>query len=686
MEFKNITPFSHFKRIYEASIPNEFGNTTGFKQSLVGRAMFGILRYFMKGINLGKLEYYKRKLENEYFAGLLRFCAVRDINLATGEDGSADNNTDQPQDDDGGTTTAPDPNEVEYCNILRIDYMFNGYRNKLAQEFTIFSGHTQTLNIIINDPNASQDDKDQATEMHTLSTNVMNCCREKRNVNDAFEALKRLSGSTDQSIPGLLDQIKAFFSGNVAKLCSTYKGTDNEKNLLKSFENTQDQNIKTKIDEILPLLESYYLYDYDLINEKITSSLNKKVPLEQLLGDQLTEPGAPTMKVNIYDWLAKRGFDDVNKINFTALEKLFKAKPNYKEEVAKTYVNKEGIKRIQYAVSRIIFHTKKTPDDRGINPGEGGAVDYTADDQLKTSWEKKVQFVRSEFDNFINFDIVDPFILLNLNDALRKRDQYGRDPNVLSNAAMTTGLGNSIALSTKANQLGLIPLANSTNVVNERRLLVFTVTLGNIVFYPVLSLKNTQQGKIYRYIGNINFQKILTDKEYEKTDFKNNAHNFTTAIWDRPKSGSDTAAINMLKLTNTPILKSNYKFEGMYLTMTDYSRINSYKDNPKKRNSRLLYVFVANNQIPGDFATTSAGANNFAVQYLYQNNLVDLTALNTVKTSTDNKYLGTYFGETYEIESSWYATYFNTGDVSKYITTNPCLGDPPFAGVINLLA
>jgi len=362
MDLKNITPFEEFKKILEASVPNEFSNNTGFKESLVGRAVFGILRYFQKGINLGKLEYYKRKLENEYLAGFLRFCAVKEINLETGVDPTP------PAGGGGGggnPPAPPDPHEQEYCRILAIDYIIDTNGNTIYSHENNFKQYVTTLQAIIADPNTQDDIKNQAQEHLDFSNNMIKCCTDKRAINEKFRDLAALTtGSTEATkvIP-LLDAIKNFLEGDSAKKCTTYKGTDNEKNLLKGFASSTEQTIKDKAtNEIVPLLDSFNYSEYDLIEEAITSGLNKSIGITQMLGDQLTAPGAPSMKVNIYQWLKDQGIDDVNKINFVELQKLFASKGSgegsYKTEASK-YVNQDGVKKIQYAVSRIIFHTKK---------------------------------------------------------------------------------------------------------------------------------------------------------------------------------------------------------------------------------------------------------------------------------------------------------------------------------------
>jgi hypothetical protein len=81
-KLNNLTGFEKFKKMYEAvDIGTEFSNSVGFTESLVGRATFGLINFIKFGINRVLLEYFGRRLENEYLAGVLRYCKKSNINL-----------------------------------------------------------------------------------------------------------------------------------------------------------------------------------------------------------------------------------------------------------------------------------------------------------------------------------------------------------------------------------------------------------------------------------------------------------------------------------------------------------------------------------------------------------------------------------------------------------------------------
>ena len=697
MELKNITPFNEFRRITEANVPSEFSNNTGFKESLVGRAVFGILRYFQKGINLGRLEFYKRKLENEYFAGLLRFCAVKDIDLLTGLEPSGLTSSAT-----GGTSTPgpSNPDEVDYCKALNFDHVNDKNGNFLTG---VQSGFTNLITILTPLANGDPADPDVKDAMDTLerANKVVECCNAKWVAVERFLDLQALSGSTDVQVVALLDEIKKFFDSPVAKYCSTYHGTDEEKNLIRSFANSTNVDIKNKVAELEPLIVDSYKYrGYDLIEEKITSGLNKFVGITQMLGDQLTSTSGssvPSMKVNIYDWLKEKGINDVNKINFVELEKLFRSKgddDNSYRKQASAFVNIDGIKKIQYAVARIIFHVKKTPDNLGINPGAGGGASFDEDTDLRTSWEKRVEFCKSEFTNFLDVEsTLDPFRLMNLSDAMRKRDpSYEKSAN--SMRVQTNVLADSLTMSTKAAQMGLRARGNEQTFY-ESRLYVYMMSFNNSIeggpFYPVFTLKKIGSNVVYRYVGCINFTQIIADKAFDDPNWQNNAKNYGASAWGNPGSKADNDLISKLKVRPVPAI-NGYKFDSMYMATTNYDNIYSYKDNPQDKNIKLLYAFVADGQIAGNFQGASMGATSFKLKYLSNapsvlNDIPDTNFGDIKGFMTNDKMYNGHFGEAYEIDANWHEKYFApSGSVlmHKYILQNKYINDIPYSNAIKL--
>lgn len=701
MGLKNLTSFNYFKSITEASIPNDFSNNTGFKESLVGRATFGILRYFKKGIDLGKLEYYKRKLENEYFAAILRFCASKNIDIRTGVDLSVKDNSndkeyrddDNNNDDDSYVYNETNQFEFEFCEILSTDYSISpsnaGGINPTKQTYQTYLNDLNDVMLILTD----QVEKDECQKLIENAKNIINCCNIKLDINQVFAKLLSLSGTTDPNINNYLNRIKIFFESKESKYCSTYKGTTNEVAIIKIFSNSTDQNIKNKANEIIPLLEKVKINYSDLLQEKITSKINKYINITQMLGDQLNLAGKASENVNIYEYLKKIGIESVDDINFVELVKLFRSNKEYQSLVSSdNYLNHAGIRKIQYAVSDgIIFHIEKTPDNVGINPGTGGGTKWKEDTSMRKVWEKKVEFVRSEFSGFFDFSKVDPFVLLNLNESLRERNNYNKDNEVINDRGNVRSLGNTFYIETHASKLGLTPKGNST-MLSEKTPFVMTLINGDSVYYPVFTLcgSDSDRTKIYRYFGIINFDKILSTREYEKQDFDTNANKFAKAVWDNSvKPDVDTKFLNILKIPNT-LNGGTSDFDSIYVSNRDFTRIGSRINPTFNTQLRFLFNFVkrSNNQSYGQFkgAKNTATSNDFDLRCLVDgNNTLANVDMNNVMNNTNDKLISFRIGEIFEIMAGWEVKYFPDGGVqtvSKYKDL-PYLNKTPYdTGII----
>jgi curved DNA-binding protein CbpA len=73
MQLNNLSNFNQFKKLNELDSYGEYSSPVGFSQSLLGRATISLLQLFKKGVNTLRLEYFKRRLENELSAGVLRY-------------------------------------------------------------------------------------------------------------------------------------------------------------------------------------------------------------------------------------------------------------------------------------------------------------------------------------------------------------------------------------------------------------------------------------------------------------------------------------------------------------------------------------------------------------------------------------------------------------------------------------
>ena len=90
MLLNNVSSFNDFKKINELDSYDQYANPIGFSQSLLGRATIGLFKLFKKGVDIFRLEYFKRRLENELSAGVLRYFSEH---LKEGGDKAKDEDT-----------------------------------------------------------------------------------------------------------------------------------------------------------------------------------------------------------------------------------------------------------------------------------------------------------------------------------------------------------------------------------------------------------------------------------------------------------------------------------------------------------------------------------------------------------------------------------------------------------------
>jgi hypothetical protein len=631
MELDNIVPFEKFKKLLEeASIPDEFSNATKFSQSLVGRGLFSILRYFKQGIDIGRLEYLKRKLENEYFAGWLRFCAIKQINIKDGTmvekavqkegEANADVTPAQQQNDD-----------VEYpfiCEVMHMDYSEDNL-NVLAQTISKFKEFVATIRNQMNEGDIEEEDMKELKEMLEQAELAVKYGEIKLKINkDVFAVLQPYCTHSEQQfdpekekiIIDLLDQVIAFLNGD-AKACKDYHLTENEKKIINVLITSKNEPIKTKCQEInnlisenppapaqpepeQPTQEDYQGEFEGFLLEEITSKLNPKVPIMQVLGDTLnTVPGgtsgSTTGKVKPYEYLKSIGINSVDEIDFGRCAELWSKHPEFKEGATKM-VTVEGVRKIQYAAARMIFHTKQTPTYKGMTPPVGGAVDFNEDSALRSVWERKVDAVKGQWTYFLNVDIIDPFRVMNLQDAYRKRDPMLEDYYKRMN-------NNTIPIDTtqKIEEGGFgLKLFKEKEWKQERGLFVMQYSIGGQIYYPVLQLHNSGGESIYKYVGNIDIERIKKDDKQKDPNFPKEARNYSSCIFD----------INNLafkqkgdKKFNDEFFKGDiryvpgeqsYLLNGVYIASTNFNRINPSQSGVlTTKNTRMFYMYVRNNKL-----------------------------------------------------------------------------------------
>ena len=296
----------------------------------------------------------------------------------------------------------------------------------------------------------------------------------------------------------------------------------------------------------------------------------------------------------------------------------------------------------------------------------------------KTSWEKKVEFVKSEFRNYLLVEKeLDPFVLLNITDAYRSREKYGSDATILNYAGTANNLGNAALITPQSKKMGLTPKGDED--VNEGGIFIYSLSHNGKVYYPIFYLKNKGGDKVYRYLGNINLKKILDDQLYDDPNYKTIVKDYVTPAWEAAKANTDVDIMSFLKIRPLPTI-TGYNFDSLYLTKIDYSAIKSYR-NLHGWNVRFLYTFIESAQSNGICSGAKAGANNFKMKYLSKTgNLTDISDMTRIKTVTAGDMLNIQFGQVYEIDPTWKDLYFPaTGNIqlSKYVAI-PYLNEDPY--------
>ena len=464
---RNITSFSEFKKMNEAvDIGTEFSNTTKLKDSLVGQAVSGIFSLIKKGIDAIRLEYFKRKLENEYFAGVLRYCKSKNIDLKNP----------QPLAPLAAGNTDPNVQSeiVEIKNdILLLRFNVTGWESSL-----------NAVTIAINAEIGSIPTGVTVDDFELIRDNLILYVT---NINKKFETL-----STSTSIQQDLDNIRQNIS-EINKLILNsptppetleYVLSSEEKGVLTALKTTNPTNplIITNVDAVLA--EEYnFDENYDLINEKVNNSSGTGIGF--ILGDELSKQG-------VGKFLADQGVNNVEDINFEQLASIFDDK--MKSEATNS-VNKNAIYRIAASVSNIITVTKSN-SKKGTTKGEPTS--------FMTSWQKKVSDVKGEFSKFLNVDDIDPITMKGLT-------------NFIQNPKNSADLNAEASKLNEIDRIQKIISYGSPNIVDTplSNFGVIRILRSGNFSGPLFKLEATPSGslKIYKYIGYLDFDKMIKDSD-----------------------------------------------------------------------------------------------------------------------------------------------------------------------------
>jgi len=555
---KNITPFSEFKKMYEAvDVGTEFSNTTGFKESLIGRATFGLFRKIKDGINLIRLEYFKRKLENEYFVGVLRYCKAKGIDLKNPQPLQAGAENPNTNEENVIVKTAEGILQLRF-NVVGWDTALVDIKAAITSGMTqIDSGLTEHQDFqLLRDqliPNV-QKINDNFIILNGLTTIPQNIADIIKNISDGKNAINLIQlASPSPSVPAL-----------------HYTLIDAEKNIITKILGLTTNNVPVKTTLNGILVDSYNFNDemdsinedYDILNEKVGNGSGTGIAF--ILGDEISKQG-------IGKFLKDQGVNNVEDINFEKLASIF---TDQMRKDATNSVNKNAIIGIAANTSNIIYHVTKTPDDKGINPGTGGGVTDTPTGLMKP-WQKKVAKVKGEFSSFLNVDEIDPLTIKGVSEYTKNpknADQIKKDSEISKEQDRIFKIIKHGSPDIKDNPL--------TNFGVMR-----TITKGQGFTGPVFKMESSTGVKVYKYVGSLDFDKMISglgsgttlntdDTTRQKFWFSNRFGTFVPYL---------KAQIKSPKGTNTDLIGIYFVFLGGLST--------SSTGDPKTNKVRIFYVY-----------------------------------------------------------------------------------------------
>lgn len=581
-QLNNLTQFEDFKKLYE-DIGTEFSNTAKWNDSLLGRGVNSIFGLISKGINIVKLEYYKKKLENEYFAGVLRYCKEKGIDLKNPV-AITDLTSHQSQ----PPVAATEPVVEIAKSILMIKFDVVNYLAGLTSLQTLIQTNMAQLGTPVIGTPADIMVKDFTKLKDNLIPAVIK-------INDTFFNLNSGSATIDTEINEIITNIR-LIKRIVLESASTpytleYIISDAEKNKLELLKTatTVSNTVKNEIEIVLNENKSYS--NDKLILEKIDNSSG--TGLAFMLGDELT-------KVGINKFLKDQNVNSISEINFTKLSSIFTQ--NMKIE-ATNFVNKNAIMTISFAVSSIIG--EKTT----------GSV-AKSKTNLSNIWGKKVSDVSGEFSKYLITEELNP----------------------ITNQAIVTG-GNNLSdadksrITEKDKEISRVAKIIQNGNTNGNGIKETFRDLGIIRFYKdskyyggVFKLEQVGSVKMYKYLGCLNFDTIIRDFTDNNNRLSTSDTQKYESVFLKPNSNKGGHPSFLPPAGST--IKSGKSLVGIYFKFeNDITPLTSGE--AKSNNVKIYYVYF-----DGTFSNRYTSIPNFDVYALQPNNR-DLLLLDkaTIKTS-----------------------------------------------------
>lgn len=583
-KLNNITTFEDFKKLYE-DIGTEFSNSVGFTESLVGRATFGLINLVRMGINRVLLEYFGRRLENEYLAGVLRYCKKANINLKDPQPPSVIQSQEQ------GTTSEENEIYLIAQEILKIRFDVPSYEVLLDDTILMIdSGLTQLQNAGLTGSTQEQD-------FNLIKTKLI---PDVKTINDKITILNGLittnTPPSATNVPDIntikttIEDIKTISFTTPPPVTLQYKLTDSEKNVISGLTSTSVTD-RAVLDPLEAILVENMKYEIsEMITEKVTSGGGTSLTF--ILGDEISTEG-------VDQFLKKQGVNNLEEVNWVQLAKIYTDKM---KTASTNEVNKDAVIRIQQGVSPKIFHKTPTPKGKGLTPGTGGGVS----DQptaLYNPWQKKVQKVKSEFRQFLNVEEVDPF-------KLKLSDYSGKDdPN-------KTKLGNEAERTRELERLSAVE-SNKTkiNFHNGFAKAAFSYNMIRVfysgLFYGPLfrtDKKEADNLKVLKYLGSLNLDTIVAD--ISKGPLETDLSKYETVWEDGSKNGLPFPFLQSLITSN--ITKGGKDLIGVYFIF-EKQIVTTFSGESRKNRPVIIFLYATGKSHTTSISTVNSSVELYAV-------------------------------------------------------------------------
>jgi len=412
MYLKNITSYNSFKELkklnenidllLEDSLPRDYAsNKTNFSTSLLGRSVNSLFKFLKRSVDLVKLEFFRRKFENELAMGVLRTYAKSIDEESPNEE--MENQEGQKNEKDVKALPSHDvkalPSHGEQRKITYGDYKLILYNNSVAvkdEKWLMYINKSEVVyydsinNKVIKEvPITEINDIESLNRILDIIISAVSNNKIKLGIkeDDITQMITNLK-SKILNDNGLTDKITKLFQ-IIYKVRKSNSDDNLYKNLYDLTKKIASESRNKGMNESIILNENFNYNNWILVSEGI----NNLIGFKKIIGETKSD----------LDWEKLKGK------NATDMMKKFQSSKELRD-LATHNTNKDAIAAIQYAVQSAIQHTE-SPDSTKLFPGEGGGIS-NKETYLARIWKKMVSNVLGEFKFFLNTEELNPYNLV----------------------------------------------------------------------------------------------------------------------------------------------------------------------------------------------------------------------------------------------------------------------------------